>query len=787
MKTFKKILSEVAQPKSSEEKAFKDLHNQKPGQHPVAPDNQFSGDIGKAKASRPADQEDDSNYDQAYGNKPNQEPVLRAGRKFSQFRANESKDMTNAKALDKASSASAEGKKKVSLAKAPWEKSDKNESISEAELDDMIDNMSEETLASFMEEIEQLDELSPELLTHYRQRAKGDINSRDAKTKIQVARFKRGEHWRNDQKNTERQAFRQLAKGKLQKKAADKTYFEPKNNGNTKNLTHSKMRGVIENMSDETLEEGPFKGVGKMMMKRKLVKTNKKLGKAYDAERKKSYAEYDHNLPSQSAKHDKHDKNMQDLGGKMRRTKKAYDRLDREAKKRLDDHMQYEAAGYEMPIVPKQNMDDDGHRAKYHRDHTTLTSMSGKKPTSHEHAEYHHEMSARYHINHADYDTRNKKNYHAHMELAHGNANQHMQEYSDAKDPKEKEHHMKEYHKYNNHIKKVTNGDEHNKRARELPHHHNKQYDSHHDMNKSIKWDSSDVNESIVNEISETLSEIAFGKWNEALKGGQKKLDHNKNGKIDGHDFAIMRARKKSNEEVDVIETTSSAMRHMVTQTGPDGKTRTVMKKLRSDRTDDRGQDVIRTNEASMDNMCCKDCGDMFGKPTKGNACKNDCNDPNQSCWVNKESYNEALINELDKKTLGSYIKKAHSNKETQDNLAKHHTDAGVMADKDKDMYKQFDLMHKHKKKSVNRSMGINRAVRKLVGEGFTEMLDEAVKMGNLRLKNGKNVKVSNQDAKLLNSFYKNLNAKNRRDMEKVMMKDEAGFKEIVGFAREAL
>jgi hypothetical protein len=152
-----------------------------------------------------------------------------------------------------------------------------------------------------------------------------------------------------------------------------------------------------------------------------------------------------------------------------------------------------------------------------------------------------------------------------------------------------------------------------------------------------------------------------------------------------------------------------------------------------------------------------------------------------------KKNKSEAKINELDKKTLGSYIKKAHSNKETQDNLATHHKDAGVMADKDKDMYKQFDLMHKHKKKSVNRSMGINRAVRKLVGEGFTEMLDEAVKMGNLRLKNGKNVKVSNQDAKLLNSFYKNLNAKNRRDMEKVMMKDEAGFKEIVGFAREAL
>ena len=96
MKTFKNILSEVAQPKSSEEKAFKDLHNQKPGQHPVAPDNQFSGDIGKPKAVRKADntpEKADAEYDTAYGDKPDQEPVLRKGRKFSQFRANESKEM----------------------------------------------------------------------------------------------------------------------------------------------------------------------------------------------------------------------------------------------------------------------------------------------------------------------------------------------------------------------------------------------------------------------------------------------------------------------------------------------------------------------------------------------------------------------------------------------------------------------------------------------------------------------------------------------------------------------
>ena len=40
--------------------------------------------------------------------------------------------------------------------------------------------------------------------------------------------------------------------------------------------------------------------------------------------------------------------------------------------------------------------------------------------------------------------------------------------------------------------------------------------------------------------------------------------------------------------------------------------------------------------------MVCKDCGDEFGKPTKGNGCKNDCFDLNASCWMPKEQYSEA-------------------------------------------------------------------------------------------------------------------------------------------------
>jgi len=67
------------------------------------------------------------------------------------------------------------------------------------------------------------------------------------------------------------------------------------------------------------------------------------------------------------------------------------------------------------------------------------------------------------------------------------------------------------------------------------------------------------------------------------------------------------------------------------------------------------------------------------------------------------------------------------------------------------------------------------------------EMIDEAVRAGNMRLKDGSSVKIKNEDAKLLNQMFKDLNSSNRRQMEKVMMTDKAGFKEILGFAREAL
>lgn len=44
------------------------------------------------------------------------------------------------------------------------------------------------------------------------------------------------------------------------------------------------------------------------------------------------------------------------------------------------------------------------------------------------------------------------------------------------------------------------------------------------------------------------------GDMEEELKGNQHKIDANKNGKIDAHDFKLLRGKKKANEEVESIE-----------------------------------------------------------------------------------------------------------------------------------------------------------------------------------------------------------------------------------------
>jgi hypothetical protein len=65
--------------------------------------------------------------------------------------------------------------------------------------------------------------------------------------------------------------------------------------------------------------------------------------------------------------------------------------------------------------------------------------------------------------------------------------------------------------------------------------------------------------------------------------------------------------------------------------------------------------------------------------------------------------------------------------------------------------------------------------------------LIENFKAGTVKLDDGSSIIVKDQDVKLLNQMFKDLNAANKKKMMKVAMTDKAGFEEILSFAREAL
>ena len=206
-----------------------------------------------------------------------------------------------------------------------------------------------------------------------------------------------------------------------------------------------------------------------------------------------------------------------------------------------------------------------------------------------------------------------------------------------------------------------------------------------------------------LDEISMDLAKKAFYKrksqaFDAAHRGDReaaKKLADKKN-----KTKAYIQAREEA-EQID--EVTSSAIKKPVNITGPDGKTRTVMKKARNDRTDAQGQTIMTKRES-------------------------------------------VELDEFHAKGMEPKASKKPSPSSTKKSLA---------------------------------------SIRKKMGESVE--LSEAIKAGNMKLNDGSSVKISKQDADLINQMMKDLNSKNRKEMQKVMMTDKAGFEEIVGFAREAL
>jgi hypothetical protein len=249
----------------------------------------------------------------------------------------------------------------------------------------------------------------------------------------------------------------------------------------------------------------------------------------------------------------------------------------------------------------------------------------------------------------------------------------------------------------------------------------------------------------------------------EELSAKQKKIDHNKNGKIDGHDLAML--RKKKNEEVEQLDELSpETLDNYTAKAAMGDKSDSALRKkarahktLGNDAEAKRLKDKAKKRSTGFDKATARQLAQTTGYTgEKGSRLDKAANKMPQS-YRKVPRKEEVELDETTSSALKRPVTQTGPDGKTRTVMKKARND-------------KTDDRGQDKFESV-------------------EMIDEAVKLkrGPMRLKDGSQVMVSKEDADLLNRMFKDLSANNQRQMEKVMMMDKAGFEEIRGFAREAL
>lgn len=156
----------------------------------------------------------------------------------------------------------------------------------------------------------------------------------------------------------------------------------------------------------------------------------------------------------------------------------------------------------------------------------------------------------------------------------------------------------------------------------------------------------------------------------------------------------------------------------------------------------------------------------------------------NRAAGVNlatkKMSEEVEQIDEISKKTLGSYIKKASQSAVERRAVADRLNRRAFDVD-NKDSERYFDASDRAYKKHKNRLAGIAKASDRLAKEEFD--LNEAVKVGAMHLHDGSSVTVTREMADVLNNVLEQLNPMNRVKMEEKLHTSKKDFMELLKFA----
>ena len=145
----------------------------------------------------------------------------------------------------------------------------------------------------------------------------------------------------------------------------------------------------------------------------------------------------------------------------------------------------------------------------------------------------------------------------------------------------------------------------------------------------------------------------------------------------------------------------------------------------------------------------------------------------------------EVELDELNKSTLASYVKKASADQYFRGKNVQYHDTKAQKADgpfAKETKRKHYAKASNAERIAANRDTGIGRAVDRLTKEEV-EQIDEAFKVGSMKLNDGSSVTITKESAEVLNSLFNQLNGANKSKMEERMMSGQKGFKEILSFA----
>jgi len=131
--------------------------------------------------------------------------------------------------------------------------------------------------------------------------------------------------------------------------------------------------------------------------------------------------------------------------------------------------------------------------------------------------------------------------------------------------------------------------------------------------------------------------------------------------------------------------------------------------------------------------------------------------------------------------------------KMTDDEMKKREEIVKGMKDKEADLKKRYGDRWKAvmyataTKKAMEEGVAIKvtKTAPKIVKEDA--VLDEAFKVGAMKLKDGSSVKLAKEDVQALDNLYKNLNSSNRKKMQEKLEANKKSFGEILAFAKQAM